>query len=228
MTDKKVGYTMSQADYNALVEYVSKIQSILENTTVVPNHKFDKSDNVRGASVQYNTVCETPSQTVYCKEELNERKMMDLFGANYRGILYYNFDTNSWNTHNYRGCASIDADTMGRKAGYLKEFLENMSRFSDFELVAYVTMLNKSDSFPGWCEVLEKPVFSRLGESVLANIVCRSRKSGKILPVPSGWIGIRAFKNNADAVRFCYDATVVAITRSVLRDTLVDNFIKRR
>ena len=223
---------MSQADYDALVEHVAQIQKILSRAVVVK----DTQPETTAASdatpvVKMDNVYQGADENLvgsYAKEELTDYKMQNLFAANYRGILYYNYDTSSWNTDKYQGTECIDADALGRKAGYLKEFLENMPGFKNLELVAYVTMLNNVDYFPGWCESIEKPVFSRLGKSVLANIVCRSRKSGRILPVSNSWVGVKVCSDNAKAVRYCYDATSVAITRSVLRDTLVNNFIKNR
>lgn len=223
---------MSQADYDALVEHVAQIKKILSRAVVVKDAQPETTvaSNVTPV-VKMDNVHQVADENLvvpYVKEELTDYKMQNLFAANYRGILYYNFDTKSWNTNRYQGAEYIDADMFGRKAGHLKEFLENMPEFKNLELVAYVTMLNNSDYFPGWCESIEKPVFSRQGKSVLANIVCRSRKSGRILPVSNSWIGVKACPDNVTAVHFCYDATSVAITRSVLRDTLVNNFIKNR
>lgn len=132
-------------------------------------------------------------------EKLNDSKMRKLFGTNHNGILYYNFDLNKWNRDNLMGykIASIDATTNATKS--MKTALENEAFFSDYELIAVVTMPTDTKTYSDWGGRVNNPVYASHGTAMVGTIVIRERATGKIMPVPQTWIGIDKYGTIARA-----------------------------
>lgn len=123
-------------------------------------------------------------------EKLTDEKMQNLFGVNYSGIMYYNYDTKSWRGDKYLGYCMPYQDVVEKDAVAFKRLLEAEPDFKNFELVAFATMLIKDRYFPGVASKIVRPFFNQKGRAVVGTIVVRDRKDGKILPLPSDWVGV--------------------------------------
>lgn len=123
-------------------------------------------------------------------EKLTDEKMQNLFGVNYSGIMYYNYDTKSWCGDKYLGYCMPYQDVVEKDAVAFKRVLEAEPDFKNFELVAFATMLIKDMYFPGVAKKIVHPFFNQRGRAVVGTVVVRNKKDGKILPLPSDWVGV--------------------------------------
>lgn len=169
-------YKISQTDFDALMK-IPGTQSILTHADIVDVHG--------------NPVIEDGEKKVRRKrkEILTCDKMRELFGANYSGLIYFNFDTKRWNKTKYQ-----DDDLQRHNISCVEEVydwkreLEQEESFKDYELVATVTMAIAGKHFTSWSDVVKKPKYDETGASSVGTIVRRSRKTGKILRVPANWV----------------------------------------
>lgn len=161
MSDKT--YTLTQRDYDILVK------ETLNNPTAL------------------GVLQRIAGQT---NDKLDDKKMSELFGTNYHGIIYYNFETNTWNRKNPN--AGIDTT----HALELKKRVETDPKMRDIEIIAAVAMPISETEYPGWGAVVHNPKYSSTGNSIVGTVVRRDKRTGKILPIASGWIGIRQMRRN--------------------------------
>lgn len=176
-------YKISQTDFDALIK-IPGARNILTHAEIV---------DVNGMPV-----VDTVGQNMSCrhKENLTCDKMRELFGANYSGLVYFNFDTRRWNKTKYQNDDLHRHNIPCVEDVYAwKSELEQEETFRDYELVASVVMAVSNKGFPGWAKPVRRPVFDEKGTSAVGTIVRRSRKTGKILSVPSNWVGLFAFNN---------------------------------
>lgn len=133
-----------------------------------------------------------PEMSAYKKESLTIDKMRQLFGQNYDGLLYYNFDNGQWNTNKYRGYAINKQKEHTHAALQFKDVLERSPEFVDYELIALVVMAIRGRLFPGVGQRKMCPVYNAFsnGDAALGTIVRRDKKNGQILPVPNEWLGV--------------------------------------
>lgn len=126
-------------------------------------------------------------------EKLSDEKMRQLFGVKYQSLLYYNFDTNKWNTNEFLGKGMLGIQTNIVYAEKLKSDIEVMPEFKDYEVAALVFMPIASEKYqqnsadfvrdPSFC--VRKYSFN--GYALVATLVVRNLKMGKIIPVSSIW-----------------------------------------
>ena len=135
------------------------------------------------------------------KQILTDGKMQELFGANYKNILYYNFDAGQWNVKKYHGKVLLNQDIDATAANYMLSCLKKIKTFQGKEVVAVATMLvaNKGRELG---RVVSRPVASPDGSSVVGTVVCRDESTGQILPVSNKWVSGSNFLNHNNAVQF--------------------------
>ena len=125
-----------------------------------------------------------PQPDLTGKEVLTSEKMKNMFGANYYGLLYFNFDLCKWNTKNYLGYDLKPYETDERGLYVAKGILELDKRMQNREIVAMATMLVDKKDYPGYAEFAVSPSFNPNGDAVLGTIVMRDMLNGKIMPMP--------------------------------------------
>lgn len=125
------------------------------------------------------------------KEVLTNEKMRELFGADYRFVEWFDYDTG-------RTCKDATVSKMD-KIIYrnFKSLLKSDARFSNkYELVAVVSLSINAYPYsnsPFVGQVVRKPKYVKpnvkfLGETGFAGtIICRDKKTGNILTVPNKW-----------------------------------------
>ena len=138
-----------------------------------------------------------PQPDLTGKEILTSKKMQSMFGANYQGLLYFNFDLCKWNTKDYLGYKLKPYEANEKELYLTKEILEADKRLQNQEIVAMATMLVDNMNYPGYAEIATSPTFNPNGNAVLGTIVLRDLLSKKILPVPvmTHWMGVERYRN---------------------------------
>lgn len=125
------------------------------------------------------------------KEFLDVMKMRELFGVNYESIEYFDYDTGELNS----GHKVSRSDNMIYRN--FKNILSKDARFNNhYELAAVVSLSVSpypySDVNDGQivrCPKYVKPDTGFLKQTgYVGTIVCRDKKTGKILPVSSKWL----------------------------------------
>lgn len=124
------------------------------------------------------------------KEILTDLKMQELFGANYEGLMYYNFDAGKWNCDRFMGFCVPYQDKTEQAAIELKKILDAELERKNWEVVALVTTMIRDKYFQGIANKVNRPVFNKRGKSVVGTIVRRDKNTGKILGVPVDWTGV--------------------------------------
>lgn len=139
----------------------------------------------------------------YKRELLTIEKMRLLFGQNYDGLVYYNYDTCQWNTNKYRGYTINNQETHTEQANEFKGVLERCPEFADYELVALAVMAIRGRLFPGFAHAMHCPTYNLIanGDAAVGTIVRRDRKTGRILSVPNDWLGVLEFDEEMVAKR---------------------------
>lgn len=134
------------------------------------------------------------------KEKLTAEKMQELFGTNYNNILYYNFDTKKWSAKHYIGF-HIPAENMKSKyTSLFKDMLHSMRKFAGYELAGIAFMTIDQSQYAGWKRDVVNPTF-KPDSAFVAKIICRDKKTGKIVPVSNSWFGVNNFNKAENAVR---------------------------
>ncbi len=126
-------------------------------------------------------------------EKLSDEKMKSLFGAKYQSLLYYNFDTKKWNTDEFLGKGILGVDNNVMCANKIKFDIELMPEFKDYEMVGLVFMPIASEIYKQhFADFIRAPLFcmrkySFNGYALVATLVVRNLKMGKIVPVSDIW-----------------------------------------
>ena len=177
-------YKITQTDYN-----------ILKNALVVLSSKVSGLSHACALANAKNVMerIQPIPKIVNGKEVLTDDKMRELFGMNYDGILYYNFDAKKWNTGKYMGIPVKGQDIDTANAIEMQIKMHRMKEFADFELVAVVTMLVPSNLFSTCDNIVENPQYDMSGNAVLGTIVKRGKVSGRILPMVNRWVPVRRY-----------------------------------
>ena len=124
------------------------------------------------------------------KEILDIMKMQELFGINYQFMEWFDYDKGCLNN----GVSVSKADKI--IYNNFRNILKNDTRFNKgCELVAVVslTICNCSD-IPDFGKIIRSPRYAKPSVKFLrqthyaGTIICRDKKSGKILPVPNKWL----------------------------------------
>ncbi|MBO5833998.1 MAG: hypothetical protein J6R22_03525 [Alphaproteobacteria bacterium] len=140
-------------------------------------------------------------------EVLTDDKMKQLFGANYEGLIYFDYEANEWNRYSW-GLLTIDFQYIHTKHMQdLKEALRWTGAWRNVDLLAAVAMGVDAKYYKGQGQYVENPVWSDdCPKHMVGNLVCRDHKSGRILPVSKKWIGIEEFEE-------WYDLSQIGISR---------------
>lgn len=127
------------------------------------------------------------------RERLTDVKMQELFGANYRGIIYYNFDKQSTFSSGYSGALDAADHIIPTYVHSCRVVLEREPLFADREIVATVVM-STAQQKPAPASVQGRefinPVHAPQGSVVVGTLVTRDCATGKINPVPTSWLGV--------------------------------------
>ncbi len=169
MSDSQKTYTLTQQDYDVLMS------AALNNPTALG-------------------VLQRIANNTH--EILNDDKVAELFGQNFHGIIYYNFDTKRWNRDTYFGKKIRNQSIDTTHACELKKRVEESPDMREIEIVATVAMPIDIKDYPGWSQTIENPIYEPHGESVVATVIRRDRRTGKILPIPSQWMGVRQSRSS--------------------------------
>ncbi|MBQ8255483.1 MAG: hypothetical protein IJY99_00765 [Alphaproteobacteria bacterium] len=154
------------------------------------------------------------------KEILTNEKINHLFGAK-PYMLYYNFDTEKWNTEYFMGKqrTGILHDTADVKR--MKSILENKLNFIDTEIVAVVIITCME--YPGWGNLTRtKNTNISLKNNAIGALVCRNKKTGQIIPQPAKHIGIAHYLTPDDVTRYA----VHAFSRDATADVCDSKFAR--
>ena len=139
-------------------------------------------------------------------EILTDDKMKQIFGTNYSGLLYYDFDARQWNRDVWEGI-DIDYQFIDEKHMYeLRQAMGWMGKLNGLELLAPVVMPVGAKAYPGRGNFVESPMYQKYEDYLVGNFVCRSQQSGKILMPSKNWIGVDKFEDS-------YGLSQVGITR---------------
>lgn len=125
------------------------------------------------------------------KEILTNDKALELFNENHRFIEWFDYDT--WCRND--GIKILNSENLIYRN--FRNILKNDARFNDYyDLVAVVSLSVSpypySDVNDG--QIVRRPKYTKPDTGFLkqtgyvGTIVCRDKKTGKILPVPSKWL----------------------------------------
>lgn len=138
------------------------------------------------------TFTQQPRVHIMNTELLTDEHMRKLFGTNYNGITYYNYDTNTWNRDSYLGDKILGRDS--NIYHKLKELLESSPSFAPYELVAFATMpIVHTPDYKNYPILISNPTHKKPSSYVVGTIVRRDKTTGKIVPVPNTWLGLKQF-----------------------------------
>ena len=123
------------------------------------------------------------------KETLTDNKILELFGTNYQFVEWFDYDTGCLNN----GIAASKEDNI--IYNNFRNILKKDARFNkNYELVAVVSLsISPYSGVPYIGKVIRDPKYAKpsikfLGQTGYAGtMVCRDKKSGKILTVPNKW-----------------------------------------
>lgn len=208
---------MANGVYRRILEYFGFVKTkpiILQKTSLL------EKENVTVNKIQWDS----------SKERLTDEKVRNYLGTNYEGAMYYNFDDMMWKSDKCLGYVMPYQDNHEKMLWSLKAVLEQEVKFSGFELVAVVTMAVKDRFFPGVGEKVSHPFFARSGTGVVGTIIRRDRKTGKLLPLPCNWNGVRLSKLGVcDAIWYGPKWFALAgIENADFRNSLIKNHARTR
>ena len=126
------------------------------------------------------------------KELLTVGKMKSLFGAAYKDIVYFNFDTGLWNRSSYLGFGIGNQNIDTRNALEMKSAVEKESEMQGREVVASVVKAVDRDDYPGDGRISSGAKYKR-SSNVIGTLVLRDKNTGKILPIAPCWLGVEAY-----------------------------------
>lgn len=134
-------------------------------------------------------------------EILNDKKLQELFGMNYAGVLVYSYDTKSYNKKTYHGKPMVQDTALMNSAtrALFEKRINAMPEFADkYKIAGFAVMAIDCPDYPnnnGWCAdynnknvQIHDPQYNRLGLQVAGTIIVRDISTGKILPVPNKWL----------------------------------------
>ena len=154
------------------------------------------------------------------KEILTDEKMHELFGVNYSGLLYFNYDLGCWNRDVYLG-QKIHDQFVDTKHALSMMSIFNADLFKNRrEIVAVVAMV---------CRVVNAgiPVLCERGTSVAGNIVLRDLQNGRILPVADNWVMAARFATAETAIQNAgYITAFNGAHDIVFQDALMTNCVR--
>lgn len=127
------------------------------------------------------------------KEVLNNKKIQELFGNNYTGVVVYDFDTKSYNKTSYHGQILMrDKENTVKPCYHIFEKQINRDpRFANkYEVVGFAAMtVNYPDQTQNNNnQAIINPQYNQFGLQVAGTIIVRDLATGKIQPIPNQWL----------------------------------------
>lgn len=154
-----------------------------------------------------------PQAGLDSKEHLTDAKLRELFGANYKMVRYYDYDTGAY-ADGSRPQSEVDKSRYAK----MKSLFEDDMRMTGVELVAIVSQnistkdyIKHSGDIPG--NIVKSPVSvpfdtRRFGHNAhVGMVLLRNKKTGKILPVPNDWIATGVLTNSMENDPFLTSAS---------------------
>ncbi|MDE6250611.1 MAG: hypothetical protein K2M34_03185 [Alphaproteobacteria bacterium] len=180
-----VRYKLSPADWELQ-------QQILSRAIVVNN---DKASPVKSDIKPVAT-----EKVIVISEKLTDIVVNCLVG--HINVVYYNCETNVWNTSKYNGYTINGQDTDTKRVKEFKSVMENIPAFNQqYEFAASVTMTIGKAFYPGWAKMISNPQYSQNGEAVVGNIIVKNKATGKYELYCKSWVGVYDFFSPRGAVR---------------------------
>ncbi len=135
-------------------------------------------------------------KNVKIKERLSVEKMRSLFGVNYNGVIYFDFETSGWNKNYFMGYpVNHTADVWE-----FKRVWDLIPMGQKYDLLACVVMPVDVSCYPGKGRIIEKPNYNPYSKLVAGTVVCRDKKTGMILPQTSQMIAVGDFGSSYGAI----------------------------
>lgn len=153
-------------------------------------------------------------------ELLTDEHMRKLFGTNYNGITYFNYDTGRW-FHKTWDTIKILAHDRPIFQDF-KKHIESAPHFAPYELVALVVMpIQHTPNYKNFPILVSNPTYTPRSSYIVGTIIRRDRTSGKILPVPTTWHGVKDFSQHFSALEdgpffFAFDCIKFPILTNAL------------
>ncbi len=165
------------------------------------------------------------TQVLKSKELLTDNKMKSLFGAEYKNIVYFNFDLGKWNRNNYLGFSMGNQNIDTNNAIEMRRVLELDGRLASFEVVAAVTMSVPDTVYPGNQNVVREVKYKR-ARNIVATVVLRDKNTGKIINNKRIWFGVDQYQKISIAAFYGADAFVYQIAQNAkVRDMFISNVV---
>lgn len=175
----------------------------------------------------YNFKSKPVPESVPEKEILTAGKMRNLFGASYENIVYFNFDTESWNRSRYLGFTIGNQAVDARDAMEMKRVLEQKPEMQQLEVVASVTMATPDSEYPGTGNIAKNPIYKR-SANIVGTLILRDKTTGKILPVAPCWVGVEDYKKMSIAAFYGSDGLAYKLASDgVLCDRFVSELMRQ-
>ena len=118
------------------------------------------------------------------QECLTNKKMREIFGKTYNGLVFYNFDLKKWNGK------SVDLSKLKNNSyeiNLVKRVLEAEIKELDFELVALVTMSISDSKYVRWGRAIDNAKYDAKGHVLVGGLLWRDKVNGRVLSGGVGW-----------------------------------------
>lgn len=132
------------------------------------------------------------------KQILTDNDMRMLFGENHKGLLYYNMESQKWNTDTYLGKKIHDQHVDTKLIQYA--FGGNIPDTITPIAVAVMTINDKTYRGPG--VNITDPKFDPRGTAVAGTVVFRNNQTGKLMTQPKNWTGTFQHDNQSCILAF--------------------------
>lgn len=118
------------------------------------------------------------------KEVLTDNKMKKIFGANYKGLIFYNFDFEKWNVKN-----PIESVLKNKTytLNLIKRIMDQKMQNLHLELVSLVTMPVADANYIGWGRSLGQQKYDKSGHILAGALWWRDKISGKLCRFNNCW-----------------------------------------
>lgn len=118
------------------------------------------------------------------KEVLTDRKMKEIFGENYQGLVFYNYDYEKWNVKN-----PLDSSLKNKTyaLNLIKRVMDEKMQNMQMELVAIITMPVADSNYVGWGKSLQNLKYDASGHVLVGTLLWRDTNTGKLLGFADNW-----------------------------------------
>ena len=134
------------------------------------------------------------------RERLTDLKLHNMFGENYRNIICYNFDNKLWNKSTLLNYDILNRQDTIQYAKLAKLTIEHNPDFKNFEVVAFVITIIPAQQHLFIGNFIERPHFTNDATAIAGNIICRNRKTGRIMPMSDFWLAGRGYTEQRHTV----------------------------